>query len=290
MEDTEFFTSDEARAEINRLKAEEEAPKRIPKSFPADQIKVFPALFQPRTDMHQWHVKEMREAALERGKDLDPVDVILCGSTPVLVDGHHRLAAYLEHDTTAAVPVNYLKLSVDEAVEHSIRENCKSKVAINNLDRTNTAWRLVKDLDACGNPRFSKKKVVELTGTSDGSVANMRRVLKALGNTAGDYPEWYAARGAAKEKALDADKDFDWERVDISTGEAIAEEVRAQFGEKLLTRIGVAGQVAFIENLFSESMGDILQSLPLWSDQLEGANYEEISISWEEFLRSRDGF
>jgi hypothetical protein len=134
-------------------------------------------LFQPRRfsaglrEADPKHVKDLATRITRKG-DLDPILIIKLAGSWVVVDGHHRLAAYLSLKRKSDIKCEWFTGTVREAADESLRRNEIIKLAINVADRQEEAWR--RTLNNWG----SKSEVVKLTGTSEGIVSMMRRVVK----------------------------------------------------------------------------------------------------------------
>ena len=105
---------------------------------------------------------------------------------------------------------------------------------------------------------FSKAKIREASGVSDGTVASMRRVQKALGPTAGDHETWWDAQRAAKGNMRD------WERGDIDDwieqqAAEYAERLHKAFGSKPVSNPEVFAKA--LRRLYGERIGDLVQHL-----------------------------
>ena len=144
----------------------------------AKQITTRPELFQPRRfsvglrDVDPEHVKRLK-TRIDRKGELDPVLVVKLGSKWVCVDGHHRVAAYLNGKPNGTIiRCEWFAGTVREAADESLRRNEVIKLPVNQSDRFEEAWR--RTVNGWG----SKREVVTLTGTSDGMVAMMRRIVK----------------------------------------------------------------------------------------------------------------
>ncbi len=85
-------------------------------------------------------VKSLRS---RKGVALDPVVVFWVGDGWVLVDGHHRLNAYVEHGRTAPVPVRVFNGTLDEAICEALRGNSRDKLPMSQREKSEAAWRLV---------------------------------------------------------------------------------------------------------------------------------------------------
>jgi hypothetical protein len=145
-------------------------------------------LFQPRRPgwgtrkLETRHVNHLA-TRIERKGELDPVLVVklktanpytgaLDGHEWVVVDGHHRIAAYLKKKWTAPIRCEWFGGSVREAADESLRRNEKTHLDVDQGDKAEEAWK--RTLLGWG----SKREVVSLTGCGEGTVAKMRRVVK----------------------------------------------------------------------------------------------------------------
>ncbi|MCK1443402.1 ParB-like nuclease domain-containing protein [Bradyrhizobium sp. 48] len=134
-------------------------------------------LFQPRRfsaglrEVDPKHVKDLATRITRKG-DLDPVLVIKLAGSWVVVDGHHRLAAYLSLKRKTAIKCEWFTGTVREAADESLRRNELIKLPISHGDKQEEAWR--RTLNGWG----SKSEVVQLTGVSEGIIAMMRRIVK----------------------------------------------------------------------------------------------------------------
>jgi hypothetical protein len=145
------------------------------------QIKTRLELFQPRRfsaglrAVDPRHVKALK-TRIDRKGELDPPLVVKIGMEWVCVDGHHRVAAYLKGKPNGTIiKCEWFRGSALEAANESLRRNEVIKLPVNQSDRFEEAWR--RTVNGWG----SKREVVELTGTSEGVVAMMRRVVKQHG-------------------------------------------------------------------------------------------------------------
>jgi ParB-like chromosome segregation protein Spo0J len=200
-----------------RSKAAPTSAADRPDTLPLASIVTMPALFQPRGEDER-HISELVRAIKARG-DVEPVIVIQVGDKAVLIDGHHRVAAYGLAKATSAVPVKYFEGTLEEAVLEAGRANSKAKLPMNNQDRQNYAWRLVL-MDT-----YSKRQIMDAAAVSDGQVAAMRRVKKSLGNAAYDAPSWWRAQREAKGIA--------WQEIDDDERERRLEELAQDYADRL---------------------------------------------------------
>ncbi|PYG24700.1 ParB/RepB/Spo0J family partition protein [Pelagimonas varians] len=144
------------------------------------EIEERPEVFQLREGLQEYHVKELM-AVLKRGLALDPVKLWKEPETGalVLVDGHHRLAAYRKAKWTKRVPAQIYRCDRKAARLLAMGENGKTRLPLTSTERSNAAWSLV-----CDGPEdawtYSKKEIVDASGAGEGTVAKMRRIRKAL--------------------------------------------------------------------------------------------------------------
>ena len=139
-------------------------------------IKQRPDIFQFRHNQRdEDHVKDL-VAVLKTGQDLDRV--ILWHDPDenelVLVDGHHRIAAYKRLGNRKKVPALVYSCDLRQARVMALKENVKTRLPLTTEERMDAAWQLVC-LDC-----YSRRETLEASGVSDGTVAKMRRTRKQL--------------------------------------------------------------------------------------------------------------
>ena len=94
----------------------------------------------------------------------------LDGHEWVVVDGHHRIAAYLKCKWPSTIKCEWFAGTVREAADESLRRNEIIHLEVQQGDKWEEAWKRV--LLGFG---AAKRKSMTLTGASDGLVARMRR-------------------------------------------------------------------------------------------------------------------
>jgi hypothetical protein len=152
-------------------------------------------LFQPRRPgyglrtLNTNHINTL-VTRIKRKGELDPPVVVKLetvnkdtgkgdGHEWVVVDGHHRLAAYPKAGHTGTIRCQWFAGGVRAAMDASVQRNEKVSLPIEQGDKHEAAWTRTL-LDWNGTSwSSSKSQVVKLTGSSDGMVAEMRRVVKA---------------------------------------------------------------------------------------------------------------
>ena len=110
--------------------------------------------------------------------DMDPVLLVKLDGSWVVVDGHHRVAAYRKLKHTDPIKCEWFAGTAREAMDESLRRNEKTHLRVVQGDKAEAAWTRTL-LDWNGKTwRSSKSQVVTLTGCSEGVVAHMRRVVR----------------------------------------------------------------------------------------------------------------
>ena len=255
--DTEAPRESEVTVLIKELKARIAAHTgggEPPERLLIAEIKTLPELFQPRgtggTD--ERHVSELRRG-LKVSKVLDPVTVIWIGDEAILIDGHHRLAAYLAEKHFGEIPIQTFKGTVEDAVLEAGRANSRAKLPMGVQQRNDYAWRLVV-IDS-----YSKAKIVEAAGVSDGQVAAMRRVRKALGADAGEFKSWWEAQAKAKGITREALTEEEQEQRLEDLANTYADKMAKAFTTKLANNPEVAARTLAI--YFGRNLGEVWREL-----------------------------
>jgi uncharacterized protein YecA (UPF0149 family) len=189
------ITANDAAQALRNAEAELVRPPEAPDGAPvfvdisAQSIKTRLELFQPKRP--GWGTKEVDPDHVDRlirriklKGELDPPLVLKLGKDWVVVDGHHRVAAYVKLKHPSPIKCEWFAGSVREATDETLRRNEVVKLPISREDRYEEAWR--RTLNGWG----SKSDVVKLTGTSEGIVARMRKAVK-------EHREQTTAKGKA---------------------------------------------------------------------------------------------
>lgn len=234
-------------------KAGERQPEARPEALPLSAIRQFPKVFQPRhSTLDERHVQDLVRAVKQRGK-LDPVLVMQVGSEVVLIDGHHRLAAYRLAKVVDAVPVSYFGGAINDAVLEAGRANSKAKLPMSTQERMNYAWRL----ELIGG--YSKKQISEAAAVSDGQVATMRRTKRTLGEDVVDCPTWWHALAAAKGRDFTPMSDEEEEQWMETLANEYADRLSKAFGTKLSNNPEIAAKT--FEIYFGRRIGELAREL-----------------------------
>ena len=203
-----------------------------PSTLPLTEIEVLDTVFQHRSNS-EWtselHIKALLKGLRNTsGKPFDPVTVMWGGDRWVLVDGHHRVRAYLEYGFDAPVPVQVFQGTLEEAFGEALRANVHDKLSMSSKEKTNAAWRLVIGTD------LSINATAQLSLASKATVKNMRKIRDAL--LTKFHPgflgqlDWPAAR--AKYEGIEDDFDSDGAWLD-KKARIIADKLTKTFGNEL---------------------------------------------------------
>jgi len=169
--------------------------------------------------------------AIQRGDEMPPILVFPVGRDFYVMDGHHRLAAYDSAGWSKAIPAQVFTGSLREAERAALRSNNKDKLSLTREDRTEAAWRLVRQRD----PQDSIKSIMQDTGASKGTVNTMRATLEKLaelGNSPEDINDmsWGKARWNAKGGREDHEH-ADW--IEAEADKLVEDILRFKLGTRL---------------------------------------------------------
>lgn len=233
-----------------RAKATSTSAERPPK-LPLAALRTYPALFQPRGTDEQ-HIALLAKAIQSRGS-VEPILVLQAGDEAVVIDGHHRRAAYAKAKVRDGIPVTYFDGTVDEALAEAGRANSRTKLPMTNSERLNFAWRLVL------MGAHSKATIVDSASVSNGTVGNMRKVKEALGDAASGHDNWWRAQRAAKGMpSYDESEDEREERLE-ALAQGYADKLSRALGAKLRNNTEIAARALAIH--FGRRLGPLLKDL-----------------------------
>lgn len=241
-----------------KAKAAAGSPTDRPTQMALADIHEYPDVFQPRGhDVVEHHVETLVRVIRTQGT-LEPIKVVQIGNEAVVIDGHHRVAAYSRSGVTSDIPVVFFEGTLEEAVLEAGRSNSQAKLQMDNAQRQDFAWRLVR-------MGYKKREVVAAAGVSDGQVAIMRRVLKKLDSTADDYPRWFRAHKAAHGKDDPPMPDNEREAWVEAQAQLYADRLSKAFGKKFAGNIEIAAHALAIHfgRRLPELMQDLLQHADL---------------------------
>lgn len=171
----------EAEAQLEKPEVTDGRPVYV--DVKPDDIKERLELFQPRRPGYGLHTLDTKhvnklKTRIERKGEIDPPLIVKLWGQWIVVDGHHRLAAYRKLNHKAPIKCQWFAGSVRAAMDASLHRNEKIHLPIDQGDKAEAAWtRTVLDWNG-KTWSSSKQEVVKLTGCGEGTVAQMRRVLK----------------------------------------------------------------------------------------------------------------
>lgn len=171
-------------------------PEEIPQTVvrvPLKSLELLPAVYQARIEgrlarggiVDKNHVARLAALLKDEGKDLDPIKVLRVGRRNIVIDGHHRVAAY-RRQKRRDIPVSWFAGSPRDALIEAGRENSKSHLPMTTADRSERAWELV-----CSE-LYSIKQIAEGASVARRTVSNMRRVRNEYVSKGQEIPESWA--------------------------------------------------------------------------------------------------
>lgn len=182
---------------FNSLAAAWQRPEdsaEFPRRLPLDSVELLPEVFQSRSrhdsvsgvvDLH--HVDTLsRHLKADPSYELDPVAVLPVQGRFILIEGHHRLAAY-KLRKRAEVPVEVFRGTPSEALIHSGSVNRRDRLEMGRAERSQRAWELV-----CSGLGLSVQEVIEGSGVKKRTVMTMRSKLREYAEQGQEPPEtWH---------------------------------------------------------------------------------------------------
>jgi len=197
-------------------------PKVEPKTLPLSKIKLAHSIFQPRQFNNgslaysEDHIRYLESAIWdEASHTLDPIHVWWSGTCYRLIDGHHRMQAYIRVNKTGRlhepmVPVLVFKGDLTQALAESIRLNSKDKLPMDKSDKYNRAWKLTVI------NKHSKSSIASICKVGTSTISRMRNIYNDMKDKNPDEhfgnainQSWEDAQKFGKK-----DREFDdgWER------------------------------------------------------------------------------
>lgn len=156
-----------------------------PSSVRLSALRTAKCLFQPR-ETERWDTINAVKDGIKRGNTIPPLLVYGSARQPIVVDGHHRLAAFHEvYPQEQLIEVLWAE-DWDHAVHATVHENQVNQAAVTDRERTRYAWRhLMLDakrgqLLADGDWKLSKAETAQRHLISVAQVGNFRKELNRL--------------------------------------------------------------------------------------------------------------
>lgn len=207
---------------------------------PPGRLIELPNVFQPRgiggyIDDHVDKLVKACDVDAKTGRfqPLDPIHVILVDSRYVVVDGHHRRAAYIQAGLGGqSVPIRVHRVDPVEAQRIAGRSNTRQREPMTQAQRLAYAWELVQARDNDGNWLLSKPQIADWASVSARTVGKMRHVVRTLLD---EYPQvnpaeipWWKAQRIA-ENGLEGNDDGE----DAQGREAMMDHQAEKYAERI---------------------------------------------------------
>jgi hypothetical protein len=223
------------------------------------------------------HVRSLAQALRGSGGVLDPLllwqEIDNDGSPSgrlILLDGHHRLAAYNSvpadaQRTDRGVPAHVLACSRAAARREALRVNSKDTLPLSFQERQDGAWSLVRD----GERQHTIPQIAKASGVGERTIWTMRQRLRDMAKAETAITgEWWRDRsdngtGKEPEKMMtDAERKAEIER--------IGKEFRKVAGN--LQRRDETLLAEALQNAFGHNLKSMAEWLYAESDEFYQAN------------------
>jgi ParB/RepB/Spo0J family partition protein len=244
------------------MKTQEQGLTRLRKTqVHLSELQTRPDQFQHReNETEEHHINDLVDAIKQHGA-IDPIEV-WCHpdeGTLIVLDGHHRRAAYRRVKWRKKVPVIIYEGPEKDARLHALKENAKSRLPMTNTEKTNAAWRLVCERADDEGHLYSKREIVQHTGVADGTVSNMRRTRKYLEQVDIPLPvTWWQAQMKRKGQVQ--------EPLTEDEHEALIEERARRLDDKVGKEIGAVAdiQLEAVIKMLEKRLGQKTKWLADW--------------------------
>jgi hypothetical protein len=231
-------------------------PARPERILPADLLHL-EALFQARGagGIDDRHVDKLLYT-LSEGGDLTPISVWRCGSSTILLDGHHRTKAYKvsgrRAGKTVTIPVTWIEGTPKEALAHATSSHRDIRLPLTHTQRSDHAWMLV-----CLGI-YSKADEVKMTGLPRSTIGNMRKARKALMKAGEDFPSRWASALSLVNGWVPRE-DMDWEDIREQKAKEYADRIEKAVGPQFFKSTEIIA--ATIEKLCPGRIPELIKLL-----------------------------
>lgn len=254
----------EAIAKLERDRGPDVPSAAHPQLIPVSAIELELDAFNVRGQALDEHHLGQLSRALAVVSDLAPILVVACGDRYILVDGHHRLAAY-SLAKRASIPVQVFTGSIRAAVLEATLRNTAATLQMDNRQRQDCGWRLV-------NADFTIKEIIAAAGVSRAQVSVMRKARKALGEDAAEYVDWWRAKRAAEGREMEPLTDDEHDAMLAALAASLAERIGKATGNKLATNPEVGARALAV--LVGRKLPDLVLFLKRYLTE-DGLRYIE---------------
>lgn len=227
---------------------------------------IHPRHYQTDEETLARYVRALREGVKFDSKPILWHDSDNPDSLPLVIDGWHRVKACEKVAPKRRIACTIFTGTRHDALRMTLETNGRHGLPLTAEERTNSAWKLVRETAPAGAEHaFSKQEIVKLTGTSKGTVDNMRKrwiTLKA-DRTRTVTGDWYK------------DRKDDWTPPDSDEAERLAREATAAMRQLVLDHQRLIQQDALLDAI-AEGMGHKLRKAMVdrylpesWGDEAE---------------------
>lgn len=252
-------------------------PYQNPTTLHLGAIKKAHSVFQPRhiksvscTAASENHICELVEALhAAGGGSLDPITVYWTGQAYRVIDGHHRLEAYLRYHRDkplALIPVQTFEGTPEEAIQKAIELNSKNHLPITKDERFDRAWLMV--VMGIG----TKSSVSRACKIGTTTFSSMRQKLELL---KGKYPDdWQETaldmtwKEAQRMERKETTYNEDWKEKQAT---ALARRIGRSYGKRLAANPEITARAL---EIYSEQLTKELFR-QWWSDYSPAVQEEE---------------
>jgi hypothetical protein len=244
---------------LRKIEAEYTGKQRRPEALRLSEMFVSADLMQQR-EGERAHIKELR-AGLKAHGALDPILVRQVGPKFLVVDGHHRFAAYDAEMVFEPVPVTHFEGDLREAIKEAVRANAKAKL--------NMTWRTT----CMAEENYSVREIHLTCDVGTTTVSNMRAARDRINtdemafdgvtDRASTIKTWAEAR--KKDKGGRALSDEEKMEIAARRVKDFVKRLQKEFGPALRRNAGTTA-AAFSEHLGSRFKDVAEQMWSLLSD------------------------
>lgn len=156
------------------------------------------------------HILDMAKSVRDTGGPLEAILVFPVGGAFYVVDGHHRLAAYDTARWSKTIPAVVFEGTFRAALIRALTENSRNKLALTRAEKSEAAWRLVREFGRT----LDALEIRKASGVSRRTVFTMqakweelRKIFKQRGEALPDDLLWTKAQTLLKgrEDAFDSE-------------------------------------------------------------------------------------
>src|SRR5215831_13792642 len=127
-------------SELKRIDASEQKRTDRPSALPLNEIYVDPEAFQWRVPKYNkiesdGHIRTLVSVLKNSQQPFEPLLIFPIGSRFVVIDGHHRLAAYRQARWKHLIPVKVFEGTLDKARLAALEGNVRDKLKLSGPEK-----------------------------------------------------------------------------------------------------------------------------------------------------------